>query len=243
MNADGTGAKKILDRASSPAFSPDGTKVAFFRWTDGVFVANVDGTNSQKIVGDTYTRYLDWSHDSKLIAFTAQPGGSGNVVIDAAPPDGAALKDPGQRRNLAVGISPSWSPDDKTLVFVTCRANCGIFKGSVSGGDAIPITTDDGGLPAWSPDGKKIVYQKEVDGQKQLFVINADGSGKKQLTQGPAMHVAANWSPDGNFIYYRSPEAGDWGIWVMTAEGTNPRKLIGGVPPVDWAYERLAVVK
>ncbi|MBI4786885.1 MAG: PD40 domain-containing protein [Chloroflexi bacterium] len=245
MNMDGSGARKLLDRASSPSFSPDGTKLAYFRWVDGIFVANADGTEApgKKIVGDTFTRFLDWSHDGRWIAFTAQPGGSGNVVIDVAPPDGAAVKDAGARRNVAIGLSPAWSPDDMQVVFATCRGGCGIFKGNSSGGDAIPIITDDGGLPDWSPDGKKILYQKEADGQKQLFLINPDGSGKKQLTSGPVMHVAATWSPDGNFIFYRSPEGGTWGIWRMNADGTNPIRLLENVPPVDWAYERLAVSK
>jgi Tol biopolymer transport system component len=245
MNADGSGAKKILDRASSPSFSPDGTKLAYFHWTDGIYVANADGTDlpGKKVLGDTFTRFLDWSHDGRWIAFTAQPGGTGNAVIDIAPPDGTALKDPNARRNVAIGLSPSWSPDDAQVVFATCREGCGIFRGKSGGGDAVAIVTDDGGLPSWSPDSKRIVYQKEVDGQKQLFLINPDGTGKKQLTLGATMHVAAVWSADGNYIFYRSPEGGNWGIWRMKADGTNPVKLIDGVPPVDWAYERLAITR
>jgi TolB protein len=96
-------------------------------------------------------------------------------------------------------------------------------------------------LPVWSPDGKTILYQKEVGGEHQLFVINPDGTNKKPLTSGPGMHVAANWSRDGNFIFYRSTEGGAWAIWRMNADGSNRTKLLDGVPPVDWAFEKLAV--
>jgi dipeptidyl aminopeptidase/acylaminoacyl peptidase len=246
MNADGSNAKKILDRASEPTWSPDGTKIAYYHWMDGIFVANGDGTNPQKIVGDTQVGYLDWSHDGRFVAFSAQPGGQGNVVINVVPPDGSALKDPNARRFISVGKSPSWSPDDTQFVIDSCDTSnhCGIFKVSSAGGGSITaIVTDGGGAPVWSPDGKKIVYQVEVDGQKQLFTINPDGTGKKQLTQGPSMHVDAAWSSDGNFIFYRSPESGTWAIWRMNADSSNRVKLIDNVPPVDFAFERLAITR
>ena len=239
MNMDGSGAKKILDKAAEPAFHPDGTKLAYYHFSDGIFVANVDGTNSKKVVGDTFTESVQWSHDGRWLAFGTRPNLQGNISTDVVSPDGTG------RRGVAVGRSPSWSHDDTQIVFDTCRgSNCGIYRSSSAGGqDAIPIITDGGGLPSWSPDSKRIVYQAEIEGQKQLFVINPDGSGKRQLTRGSQQHVGAAWSPDGNYIFYRTPEGDSWGIWRINVDGTNPVKLIDNVPPVDWAFERLAVVK
>jgi len=76
-----------------------------------------------------------------------------------------------------------------------------------------------------------------------LFIVNVDGTGKKQLTSGTVPHVGAQWSPDGSAIYYRSPEGGSWGIWRMNADGSNPTRIANDVQPVDWAYERLALSK
>ncbi len=238
MNADGSGAKELLKRSSEPSFSPDGTKIAYYRWTDGIFVANAaDGTDPKKVLGESNSGYLSWSHDGRWIAFSVRPGGAGNIATDAIAPDGTG------RRPIGVGFSPYWTPDDTQIIFVTCRGSgCGIYKVGSGGGDAIPIITDDGGLPAMSPDGKRILYQKD-DGQKQLFIINSDGSGKQQLTSGAALHVSANWSPDGNFIFYRSPEGGQWGIWRMNADGSNPVKIANDMPPGDWPYDRIAITK
>ncbi len=264
MNADGTGAKKLIEKASEPSFSPDGSQIAYYHYSDGIYIINSDGTDpsagipvaqplepgqkptpaaGKKILADSVVGVLDWSHDGRLIAFSSRPGKSGNVSIDVAPPDGTALKDPGARKTIVVGMGAAWAPDDTQFVFNTCRGStCGIYKsGSAPGSEAVPVVGDNGSAPAWSPDGKKIVYQSEIDGQKQLFLINPDGSGKKQLTSGSVLHVAAAWSLDGNFIYYRSPEGGSWGIWRINADGTNPVKLIDNVPPVDWAFERIAV--
>jgi TolB protein len=238
MNGDGSNAREVLKRASEPTFSPDGKKIAYYLWRDGIFVANVDGTEPKKIVGEANSGYPAWSHDGKWIAFSVRPGSSGNITTDAVAPDGTG------RRSIGVGWCPAWSPDDKLIVFQTCRgAQCGIFRVSSAGGDAIPISTDDSGLPVWSPDGKRILYQKDVDNVKQLFVMNADGSDKRQLTRGPVLHVSGNWSPDGNFIFYRSPEGGQWGIWRMNADGSNPVKIANDMPPGDWPYDRIAVTK
>ncbi len=253
MNADGVGAKQIITRSQSPAFSPNGSQIAYYQMNDGIFVMNADGTQPKRILGETFSGYLDWSHDGRWIAFSTAQAGIGNVVIDEIPPDGSAMpsKDangnaiPSTRRNITIGISPSWSPDDTMITFNTCRGStCGIFKSSSApGSEAIPVVGDDGGLAAWSPDGKRIVYQKEQDGGKQLFIINVDGSGKKQLTSGAAMHVSANWSGDGRYIYYRAPEGGVWGIYRINPDGSNPILLINDVPPADWAYERIAVTR
>ena len=242
MKSDGSGAQKVIERASSPAFSPDGTQLAYYHWSDGIFVANVDGSNAHKILGETNAKYLTWSHDGKWIAFASQPiqKDGVNVNIDAIRPDGS------DRRTIVVGGSqPSWSPDDKQIVFSTCRgADCGIFIASSLGGDAgTKVIWELGSNPAWSPDGRRIVYQAEADGVKQLYTINPDGTGKKQLTNNTSIHVGAQWSPDGGAIIYRSTEGGSWGIWRMNADGANPVKLSNDMPAVDWAYERVAVIK
>ncbi|MEW5721433.1 MAG: hypothetical protein AB1817_22590, partial [Chloroflexota bacterium] len=213
-------------------FSFDGTKIAYYHWTAGMWLANVDGSNARKYVGDSKARSPAWSHDGRWLAFTG---------IDVVPSNVLAGETP-LRRGVVVGAMPEWSPDDTQIVFQTCRENtCGIYKANALTGTTMLVVGDDGALPVWSPDGKLILYQKEVDGERQLFVINPDGTGKKQLTTGPAPHVAANWSRDGNFIFYRSPDGGAWAIWRMNANGSNRVKLLDGMPPVDWAFEKLAV--
>ncbi|HEX9074718.1 MAG TPA: hypothetical protein VF932_03025 [Anaerolineae bacterium] len=239
VNADGSDARQILDRASSPAFSPDGTLLAYYRWNDGVYVSNADGGNPRKIIGESNAKYFSWSHDGKWIAFSSQPvqKEGANINIDAVNLDGT------QRRTIVAGGSmPSFSPDDKELVFHTCQSGtCGIYKASTSGGPLTLVVGEMGGNPSWSPDGKRILYHADTDTVKQIFVINADGTGKKQITAGTVPHVDPHWSPDGNLVYYRSPEGGSWGIWRMNADGSNAAQITPSGPPVDWAYERLAV--
>lgn len=157
--------------------------------------------------------------------------------IDAVHLDGSG------RRTIVVGGSmPSFSPDDKELVFHTCQGGtCGIYKVSASGGPFALVAGEMGGNPSWSPDGKRILYHADTDTVKQIFVINVDGTGKKQITTGTVPHVDPHWSPDSGLVYYRSPEGGSWGIWRMNSDGSSPVRIAESGPPVDWAYERLAV--
>ncbi|MBI5302200.1 MAG: PD40 domain-containing protein [Chloroflexi bacterium] len=239
MNADGTGAKQILDRASSPVLSPDGTKIFYYHWEDGIFIANADGSEPHKIVGESNAKFLAMSHDGRWLAWTVQPSQSSPKSIDAVLPDGT-----GRRPIVNGGAYPAWSPDDTQIVYHSCRETmCGLFKAKSAGGDGVMFTSDVGSSPAWSPNGQRIVYTIEVNGVKQIFIINADGAGKRQLTTTPAHHVGANWSLDGNFIFYRSPEGGAWAIWRMNSDGTNPIKLIDNVPPTDEAFEKISVSK
>lgn len=241
-NGDGSEPKQLLTQASSPAFSPDGSLIAYYHWNDGIYIANADGTNPRKILGESNAKYLAWSHDGKWIAFSSQPSQQDNapVNIDAIKPDGS-----GRRTIVIGGRQPAWSPDDSQIAFTSCRgSDCGIFKASSAGGDSGKLVIGElASNPAWSPSGDKILYQADADNVKQLFVVNADGTGKKQLTSGLVPHVGAQWSPDGTAIFYRSPEGGTWGIWKMNADGSNPVKLANDVQPVDWAYERLALGK
>jgi Tol biopolymer transport system component len=60
---------------------------------------------------------------------------------------------------------------------------------------------------------------------------------------GVTTHVGAPWSADGSTIVYRSPEGGAWGIWRTSADGSKPAKLANDAPPVEGAYDRVAVSK
>jgi TolB protein len=77
---------------------------------------------------------------------------------------------------------------------------------------------DNGASPAWSPDGRKIAF----DRGRGIFVMNADGSGQRRLTQ---FGRQALWSPDGRMIAFRSWGADNVEIFVMNADGSGLQNL------------------
>lgn len=264
VNIDGSGAYKAMDRALHPSFAPDGNKFAFEDAAEGVYTANSDGGNRFKVSNDSGASVPDWSHNGSSIAYVSHlrcpagpgatpvlglrrkiivPGSSPNVVdcssdIQIIAPDGTG------KRFLTVGNHPTWSPDDTQIAYDKCDGGtCGIFIIPSVGGTPKILTNDVGSVPHWSPDGKRILYQTDVDGIKQMFSVNVDGTGKMQVLASKILHVDGAWAFNSVSIFYRSPELGSWDIIVMNADGTNPRKILGNVPPVDWANEKLSLSK
>ena len=79
-----------------------------------------------------------------------------------------------------------------------------------------------GFYPDWSPDGSKILFHYKVDGDWDVLVINADGTGFANLTAGrPGDDVLPDWSPDGEEIVFtfREGDATNWELGIMDAAG------------------------
>jgi len=83
--------------------------------------------------------------------------------------------------------------------------------------------------PAPSPNGDLIAYTTYLNGVTHIYVMNHDGSQRRQLTNTSANDDQPTFSPDGTQIAFRrwpmSPTHGDSDIWVMDADGSNPRNL------------------
>jgi Tol biopolymer transport system component len=90
-------------------------------------------------------------------------------------------------------------------------------------------TTSNNGFPAFSPDGKRLVFRSGRDrAAKNLYVINADGSGVRRLTKGKWTDTMCDWSSDGEWIVFASDRGGNFEVWLIRPDGSGLRKLIGG---------------
>lgn len=72
-----------------------------------------------------------------------------------------------------------------------------------------------------SPDGKQAVFIRIIEGREQLFTMNMDGSGERQITRATADHEDPAWSPDGRRIAYVLVRGGRSRVHVMNADGTG----------------------
>jgi Tol biopolymer transport system component len=138
-----------------------------------------------------------------------------------------AKGDPSTPTGLFFQLQPAWSPDARSIAFVSKRdGRFRIYLMPADGGDGRLVTraaADDSG-PAWSPDGRSIAFSR--DGE--LYAVPAGGGPAHRLVQGLGGDAAnPAWSPDGKLIAYdyRRPGFSIREIWVARADGSNPRPL------------------
>lgn len=79
---------------------------------------------------------------------------------------------------------------------------------------------EEGGIAA-----DEVVYEHEVDGNVDLYVVPATGGPPRRLTRDPAVDIHARWMPDGRHIIFTSERSGNGQLWEVPAEGGSPRRV------------------
>ena len=254
IRADGTDLRQLTSGAgieSNPAWSPDGTRIAYRLWQDSkdsVMVMDAGGGSVTTLAtSGTTTQYctagwtLTWSPDGGSLLFPASSGCQGGELMVVAT-DGSAPA----TNLLAPGMSSqhgTWSPDGKRIAFLGSEAagDVGLYVadvgtgGALSGGlqgtrigsDLGSDLADPSGRPQWSPDGSELV----AAGPQGVFVIKADGSGQRLVVENASKPA---WSPGGDRLaFLRQVDPSEyWNgrpcttrTWVIDADGTNEREL------------------
>ena len=135
-----------------------------------------------------------------------------------------------------LNITPTWSPDSRAIAYTSYRPSGGMgtFQDIVlsfiaTGERRTPANGDPSKqnyLPIWSPDGSKIAFTSNRDGNPEIYVMNADGSGVRRMTNSPQIDVSPTWSPTGNQIAWVSDRTGTPRIYLMNIDGTGQRVLV-----------------
>jgi Tol biopolymer transport system component len=136
---------------------------------------------------------------------------------------------------------PSWSRDMSRILFAWTRSEpLDTDRAIAISAPTDPEPTilfDDPGVfdsaPAWSPDGARIAFESDTkrlgtnpEGDREIFVMNADGSAVQQLTRNSVHDEGPAWSPDGTMLALTSGRDNEHGdIQVMTAGGVHLRQL------------------
>jgi TolB protein len=180
----------------SPIPSPDGKHVVYMAgtWTaTRLMVAAMDGTQTKQLTdGSSIAWNTRWSPDGKRLAFTGRQESKGELAIFVMNADGSDRR---QVTHVALEEGgaqvPVWSPDGKQVAFQvnnrTLKNDASLWIANVATGEARKLGVHDNAYldetPSWFPDRKRIAYQSNRTGRMEIWVMNSDGSGRRQVTR------------------------------------------------------------
>lgn len=210
INEDGSGLNRLTNNKSEdtmPQWSPDGTKIFYISKNGNkneIWVINFDGSDPVRVAEECDMDYPpSWSPDSQKILFSVRPSLRQNRIYTVnANGENLICISEGETR----GKYPSWSPDGSKILFMQeYQKEMAIYTMNPDGTNPERLTREEGVYesPAWSPDGTKIAFiftkKSFIEAPPVLCVINADGSGRKELTK---TDYDLLWSPDGSLIAF-----------------------------------------
>ena len=226
VRPDGSGLKRLTDNHNDewgPAWSPDGTRIAFSSTRDGnseIYVMDRAGREVTRLTENGASDGVPaWSPDGTKIAFSSARDDPEGIMFDlyVMDADGTNVTKiigaPGSEQN------PSWSANGRRIAF---DRDDRIFTVRVDGTDLKKLTSRRRMLatnPSWSHDGGHILFQAQTSEENgmDIFVMRRDGTNKRPLIAKGGEQQSPSWSPNDRRIALSS----SWRVARARSDGSG----------------------
>lgn len=219
----------IRQGASQPAFSGDGSRIAFISWSGspgrGLVTANRTGGNETLVGPAPEDKLPTWSPDGRTILFFTRRAGDRASQMYWTQADAPGIAE--NQRFVTEGEYPTWGADGQVVFRAKGRVGIGLRLAGATFDNPLALTDrDEDTAPALAPDGQTVAFMSRRDGNWEIYTIKADGSNLTRLTDDPAMDGLPTWSPDGRAIAFASNTGGNWAIWAITPDGRERQQIL-----------------
>jgi len=190
VNADGTGEEYVTQDSTEAvgevSWSPDGARIAFLSWLDGqVYVVRlIDRIVARVQIPSPWNSCPAWTPDGSRVILNSERDGQADLFLTSV--DGS---NPVRITDTPVHeFCPRVSPDGRLVAFqrrlASDHTHIDLMTVGIDGSSPRNLTDhlSNDRYPTWSPDGRWIAFNSTRDGNSDIYVIRADGSGLRRLT-------------------------------------------------------------
>jgi TolB protein len=244
QRVDGTAVTALTSDDSDnafPTYSPDGKQIAFCSTRNGtwnIYVMDTEGRNTVTVTtGSAQCVHPSYSPDGSQLVFSSLGQRSNQWEL------WTVNLNTNEKRQIGYGLFPSWSPskDGDKIAFQRARQRgsrwFSLWTLDLVDGEARHVTevavSSNAAIvsPSWSPDGKQLVFATVLDpnqggkktpagptrGEQDIWIVNADGSDRRRITDGNGINLSPVWASD-NRVYFVSNRSGNEAVWSVKPE-------------------------
>ncbi len=229
-DADGYSPQTIVSSEEpimSPAWSPDGRKIAYVSfenaqpsiWVQEVFTGKRQKMTAFKGINGAPA----WSPDGRYLALTLSKDGNPDIfVMDVARRSLRPLT-----RHWSIDTEPAWSPDGKSLVFTSDRGGAPqIYRVPVSGGEAQRVSFEGkyNARASYSPNGRLLTMVTRVDKQYRIATLDLETRDFRVMSTG-RLDESPSFAPNGSMIIYATRVNGKGVLAAVSTDGRIQQRL------------------